>query len=137
MGYVLVFAVVGYRSWISLFQHHGTWDPFLAAALSMWASSSVLSLLGLIDPLRMIPLVLFEIGYKAIWLIAVARPLWFANQLAGSPAEELTYAFLPVVVPIAVLPWRYVFRTYVWSGAKQHVPGGYHRAGTTRHSGRC
>jgi hypothetical protein len=58
-----------------------------------------------------------EIGYKLIWLAAVAWPLWSASQLAGAPAEGMTYSFLPVVLPIALMPWRYVLRTYVWSQA--------------------
>ena len=113
VGYVLVFAFVGIRSWTSLFAHQGDWDPLVAAAVSMWASVSLLSLIEVFRPLKMLPLVLFEIGYKVIWLIAVAWPLWAANRLAGSAAEDMTYAFLPVVVPIALVPWDYVFRTYV------------------------
>ena len=113
-GYVLVFALVGIRSWTSLFTHQGDWDPLVAVAIAMWASSSVLSLIGVFHPLKMLPLVLFEIGYKVIWLIAVASPLWTAHRLTGSPAEDMTYAFLPVVGPIALVPWGYVFRTYVW-----------------------
>jgi hypothetical protein len=112
VGYVLVLAFVGFRSWTLLFAHQGDWDPFVAAAISMWASSSVLSLLGVLHPLKMLPLVLFEIGYKVIWLIAVAWPLWAADRLIGSPAEDMTYAFLPVVAPLALVPWGYVRRTY-------------------------
>ena len=113
VGYVLVFTLVGYRSWTGILNHQGAWDPLQAAAVSMWASSSLLSLIGVFYPLRMLPLVLFEIGYKLIWLTAVAWPLWSANQLAGSPAEGMTYSFLPVVLPIALMPWGYVFRTCI------------------------
>src|SRR4051812_26993022 len=102
VGYALVFLTVGYRSWASLFTYHGTWDPIQAAALAMWASSSLLSLLGIVYPWKMLPLVLFEIGYKVIWMTAVAWPLLRSGQLVGSPAEELTYPFLPVVIPIAI-----------------------------------
>ena len=63
----------------------------------------------------MLPLVLFEIAYKLLWLAVVAWPLCSANRLAGSPSEGLTYAFLPVVVPVAFVPWGYVFRKYIWS----------------------
>jgi hypothetical protein len=87
----------------------------MAAAMAMWASSSALSFIGIFRPLRMLPLVLFEIGYKSIWLIAVAWPLWSADRLAGTVAEGMTYAFLPVIGSILMVPWGYVFRTYVWS----------------------
>ena len=85
----------------------------------MWASSSLLSVIGVVHPLKMLPLVFFEIGYKLIWLVVVAWPLWLSGRLIGSPAESLTYAFLPVIAPIAVMPWGYVFRTYIRGGAKR------------------
>jgi hypothetical protein len=115
IGYVLVLGFVGYRSWTGLLNHEGDWEPYMAAAMAMWASSSALSFIGIFRPLRMLPLVLFEIGYKSIWLIAVAWPLWSADRLAGTVAEGMTYAFLPVIGPILMVPWGYVFRTYVWS----------------------
>jgi hypothetical protein len=39
--------------------------------------------------------------------------LWSANQLAGSPAEEMTNAFLWVVLPIVAMPWKYAVDQYV------------------------
>jgi hypothetical protein len=113
VGYVLVVVFVGFRTWAGIFHHQGDWEPYMAAAVSMWASSSLLSVLGVLHPLRMLPIVLFEIGYKTLWLVVVAWPLWTANRLTGSPAEELTYAFLPVIVPILLVPWSYVFRRYI------------------------
>jgi hypothetical protein len=40
---------------------------------------------------------MFEIVYKIIWLVIVAYPLWSRNQLGGSPAEEMTHAFVWVI----------------------------------------
>jgi hypothetical protein len=51
--------------------------------------------------------------YKIVWLIIVAYPLWSVNQLAGSPAEEMTNAFLWVVLPIVAMPWKYAVDQYV------------------------
>lgn len=111
--FLLVFVFVGYDSWLSIINHQGPWDHVRAAALCMWASYSLLSIIGVFYPLKMLPLVMFEIIYKVSWLIIVAYPLWSANQLAGSPAEEMTYAFLWVVLPIAAMPWKYAFHKYV------------------------
>jgi len=113
IGYALVFLTVGYRSWVSLLTYDGTWEPIQAAAVAMWASSSVLSVIGIVYPLKTLPLVLFEIGYKLIWLATVAWPLGRSGQLVGSPAEGLTYAFLAVIIPIVVVPWGYVVRVYL------------------------
>ena len=85
----------------------------------MWASYSLLSIIGVFHPLKMLPLVMFEIIYKIVWLIIVAYPLWAANRLAGSPAEEMTKAFLWVVLPIVAMPWRYALNTYVLNRTMQ------------------
>jgi hypothetical protein len=117
LGFLLVFLTIGNISRRAIINHQGPWDPLQAAAISMWTAHSLLSLVGVFHPLKMLPLVLFEIIYKLVWLAIVARPLWSAHQLAGSPAEGLTYAFLPVAVPIVLVPWGYVFRTYIWNQA--------------------
>jgi hypothetical protein len=111
--FVLVFVFVGYDSWTYILHHKGSWDHVKAAAFCMWASYSLLSILGVFHPLKMLPLVMFEIMYKIVWLIIVAYPLWSANQLAGSPAEGMTYAFLWVVLPIVAMPWKYAVDQYV------------------------
>jgi len=72
-----------------------------------------LAVLGLIHPLKMLPLMMFTIFYKSIWLIIVAYPLWRANALWGSPAEPMTKAFRWLPLAIIAVPWGYVVRNYV------------------------
>jgi hypothetical protein len=117
--YLLMFVFVGSDSWISIVTHQGPWDHVRAVAFCVWASYSTLSVLGLIHPLRMLPIILFMIGYKVLWLVVVAYPLWRADALAGSPAEEMTRVFLWIPLPILAVPWKYVFQNYVmWSKRK-------------------
>jgi len=117
--YFLMLVFVGSDSWISIVTHQGPWDHVRAVAFCVWASYSTLSVLGLIHPLRMLPIMIFMIGYKLLWLIVVAYPLWRANALAGSPAEEMTRVFLWIPLPIIAVPWKYVFQNYVmWSKKK-------------------
>lgn len=111
--YVLMLLFLGSDAWTHILSFQGRWDPEEAAAWCVWASYSALSILGIIHPLRMLPLVLLEIVYKVLWLIVVAYPLWSTNRLAGSPAEEMTYAFLWVVLPIVAMPWKYAFQHYI------------------------
>jgi hypothetical protein len=111
--YFLMFAFVGLDSWTSIINHRGPWDHVRAVAFCVWAAYSTLSFLGLIHPLKWLPIVIFMIFYKSLWLIVVAYPLWRANALAGSPAEAMTHVFMWVPVPIIAVPWKYVFETYV------------------------
>ncbi|MVT40417.1 hypothetical protein GO495_07470 [Chitinophaga oryziterrae] len=104
---------LGKDVWTFIFTHKGAWDPAEAMNFAVWASYSVLALLGILYPLRMLPIVMLEILYKTIWLILVAYPLWMSNQLAGSPAEGMAFVFALVPLPIIAMPWKHAFRKYV------------------------
>lgn len=111
--FLLTFVFVGMSSWTTLLTFEGSWDPVRAVAFCVWAAYSTLSVLGVIHPLKMLPILIFQIFYKSIWLIIVAYPLWSSGQLAGSPAEEMTYTFLWIVLPLIAMPWGYFVKTYV------------------------
>jgi len=80
----------------------------LTMLMAMW----VLALLGLRYPQRMLPILLFEVGWKLTWLGVVALPLWIDGNLTGSTREQ-TAKVLWVVIIIAVVPWRHVVRQYL------------------------
>jgi hypothetical protein len=109
----LTFLFVGYDAWKKIITYEGQWLPLDAVAFCVWASYATLSFLGILYPLRMLPLVIFQIGYKTIWLVIVALPLWSTNQLQGSSAEGMTNAFLWVLLPIVAMPWKYFFNHFV------------------------
>lgn len=111
--YLLMLVFVAPDAWRGLLTHQGPWDPMRAVAVCVWATYPALALFGLMQPLRWLPLMFFTIGYKTLWLVFVAWPLWQAGTLAGSPAEELAYAFIAVPLLAAVVPWGYAYRTYV------------------------
>jgi hypothetical protein len=111
--FLLMFLFVGFDSWSAIVRHHGPWDPMKAAALAMFASYSTLAILGVLRPLKMLPILVFVLVYKTIWLAVVAYPLWSANQLAGSPAEPMTKVFAWVLLLIPAVPWKYFVEHYV------------------------
>lgn len=111
--YCLIFVFVGKDSWTFILTNIESASPMEAVTWSVWASFSVMALLGIFKPLKMLPIIMLEILYKLIWLAAVALPLWQSNRLAGSSAEGLTYIFLFVLLPLVAVPWGYVFRTYI------------------------
>ena len=111
--YLLMATLLAKDVWTYIIAHQGPWNSDEAMAFSVWAGFSTLAILGVFHPVKMIPILLLEIFYKSLWLILVAYPLWQARKLAGSPAAGETYVFLPVIVVILIIPWGYVFRTYV------------------------
>jgi hypothetical protein len=111
--YALMFFVLGKDVWTHIITHEGLWNPTDAIAWCVWAAFATLSFLGILYPLKMIPILLLEIFYKVLWLAIVAYPLWSKGQLIGSNAEGITYPFLGVLFPIVVMPWGYVVRYYI------------------------
>lgn len=109
--YFLNFAMLGLQVWPVLINHPGAWDPVKGVAFSFWAALSTLSLLGLRYPLKMVPLLVLQLLYKSIWVLAVALPMWSAFR-----SMELTRIMgLGALVDIAVIPWPYVWANYVKS----------------------
>jgi len=106
-AYLVNFALVGFAAWPALINHSGPWDPVRGAAFSLYAALSTLSALGIRYPLKMVPLLLFQLFYKVVWLIAIAVPTWPA--LRGATREMAVAAIMDLVV----IPWLYVFEHYV------------------------
>jgi hypothetical protein len=112
--YALNALLLGALSWLEIFTHNGLWQPLPAVAFSFWAAFSALAILGILHPLKMMPLLLVQFSYKLIWSIIVAYPLWSANHLAGSSAQELTNInFRGAVVDLFIIPWTYVVKNYI------------------------
>ena len=73
---------------------------------------SLLAFLGLRYPVRMLPILLFEVAWKVIWIAAVAVPHLAADDIDAATSSVLFNCSLVVVI-IAVIPWRYAWRRYV------------------------
>jgi hypothetical protein len=112
--YLLIVVFLGIETWSEIFTHKELWQSLPGVAYSFWGAFTILAILGLLHPLKMLPLLLLQFTYKLIWLLIVAYPLWTANHLAVSPAEGMTNLFIrSIVVDILVIPWPYVFRNYI------------------------
>jgi hypothetical protein len=107
--YLLNFALLGLQVWPVLINHAGAWDPVRGVARSVWAALSALAGLGVRYPLKMLPLLLMQLLYKSIWVIAVALPLWSTFR-----SMELTKVMAyGAVMDLIVIPWPYVLANYV------------------------
>lgn len=116
--YGLMFFWLGKITWTHILMHQGPWEPVNAVAWCIWTAFATLAGIGIVHPVKMLPIVLLEIFYKVLWLILVAYPLWSKGTLAGSPAEEITSQFLWVLLPIVAVPWGYVFENYCYKANK-------------------
>jgi hypothetical protein len=133
VGYLFMGGGLAVFKWPLLF-NHGPWEVNAGAVEALLVGMSLLALLGLRYPVRMLPILLFEVTWKLIWLGVVALPLWLDNELTGANLEE-TNKVLWVLIVIAVLPWRYVVTQYLmapgdpWRRSRQARPRGDARPG--------
>ncbi|HJU88516.1 MAG TPA: hypothetical protein VJ672_03945 [Gemmatimonadaceae bacterium] len=118
--YFLMVAYVATWAWGTILRHQGPWDPMHAVAICVWAIYPTMAILGVIHPLRMLPIMIFTVAYKLLWLTIVAYPLWRAGTLNGQ-AAELTNGFIGMPIAVIAIPWGYVWRTYVTGVRKPAV----------------
>ena len=80
---------------------------------SMLAGMWLLACFGLRYPLQMLPMLLFELAWKTIWLVDYGLPQWRAGVTSPVFKEDFKAIALGPVIFILVIPWGYVYRHYV------------------------
>jgi hypothetical protein len=110
-GYLLIGAGLVLVKWPLLIEAH-TLPLYEGATVCLLSAMSVLALLGLRHPVRMLPVLVFESLWKLLWLGLVALPEAASGTLDAATREVVVNCSLVVVV-LAVTPWRLVWRTYV------------------------
>jgi len=80
---------------------------------SVLGAVGLLAALGIRYPLKMLPLLFLELGWKTIWCLVIGLPLWRAGRLEGAHAETFMESLLGVVLIPLVLPWGYVVAQYL------------------------
>jgi hypothetical protein len=74
---------------------------------------AVVAALGVRYPLKMLPILLFELLWKVIWVLAFALPMWLHSELDDYASETLFACLMGVVLVPMAIPWRYVLVHYV------------------------
>lgn len=124
--YLLVAVGLGMTLWPSILGSvGGPADPH-SVIRALLGALSLMCLLGLRHPLRMLPVLLFELLWKTLWVGLTALPLWRAGTLDTYGQETLSACLVGVVLVPLVVPWGHVWRRYL------RAPGEPWRAGTGR-----
>jgi hypothetical protein len=111
VAYLIMSAGLGAFIWPNVIHHTSEFAATRGIQAALLAGLGLTAALGLRYPLKMLPILLFELAWKAIYLIAFALPLWSAHQINDATAEDIK-AVLMVVIFIPLIPWRYVFAHY-------------------------
>jgi hypothetical protein len=92
---------------------------------SVLGSVTLLAVLGIRYPLKMLPLLFFELVGKSMWVLMWGLPLWSTHQLTPERQETLIACIVGIVLVPLVMPWGYVLNQYV------KTPGDPRRERTT------
>lgn len=80
--------------------------------ICMLFALSALSILGLRYPLKMLPVLFWELTWKASWLLSVALPHWLRGQW-NKDLGITTFDVGMIVIFVPLVPWSYVFEHFV------------------------
>jgi hypothetical protein len=120
--YLLIFAYLSTAIW-PLLVHHRPWDDLMhGVAISLLAALGVLMGLGIRYPLQMLPVMLFEFVWKAVWVAAIGLPLWRAGTLDADAAETFRACLVGVILVPLIIPWPYFWAKYVKAPGDRWLP---------------
>lgn len=116
--YLFMAVGIGATVWPLIIGHPADRPRMTGVALALLGTIGLLALLGLRYPLQMLPLLLFELIWKAVWLAAFALPRWLGGSLDEGMRTTMFETSLGAVL-LLVIPWRYVFHHYARKPAER------------------
>lgn len=111
--YLLTFISLAYDNWSTIFFPYEQFGVLSGVAISFWASYSLIMGLGVRYPLKMIPMLLLQLIYKAAWIIGTYMPAKSAGTLNEDLIDFYWICVTAVIIDLIIIPWGYVWRIYV------------------------
>jgi len=112
-AYSLLVVGLAFDQWPALLQRGSSWDLWHGVGSSLLCAICVLALVGIRYPVKMLPLLLFELTWKVIWLLVIALPRYSAHQVTPAIQETTFNCVVGIVIFPLLIPWGYVWRNYV------------------------
>lgn len=104
--------------WPSLLVHGDEWAIRGGAQYALLCALSPFALLGLKYPLKMLPIILYEFVWKALWFIFIVAPLWLHDQLTPEVISNIYACSIAIVLTPIIVPWNYLWSHYVTSAGE-------------------
>jgi hypothetical protein len=111
--YLLLVVGLGVDLWPKILHPPANLEHMRGVVWSLLTAVSVLAILGLRYPLRMLPLLFFELVWKSIWVLAIGLPLWSAQSMDAATRDTWNACLMGLVIFPLAIPWRYALATYV------------------------
>ncbi len=113
-----VFTVVGLAiEKLPALLHPANLSPGDSVILSVLGGTALLAVVGIRYPIKMLPLLFFELVWKSIWMLVFGLPRLLSGGLDPSVSfggtETLIACLVGIVLVPLALPWGYVFKQYM------------------------
>ncbi|MDO3387189.1 hypothetical protein QWI17_15205 [Gilvimarinus sp. SDUM040013] len=110
-----VFIVVGLSLtiWPELRESVGSSADAHTVVSTFLIAIMLLSLLGVAYPLKLIPILLFEIVWKGAWLLLFALPKLISGDLDEYSYSVAVACLMGIILIPAAIPWKFVWNQYV------------------------
>jgi hypothetical protein len=99
--------------WPPLVQHTSEWGIESGAQYSLLAALAPFAFLGLRYPLKLLPIILYEFCWKALWFIFVVAPLYASDRMTDLIWSNAFACGIAIVLTPIVMPWRFFWQSYV------------------------
>ena len=76
---------------------------------SVFLAFGLISILGLISPLKLVPILLLQMTYKIIWFIGVILPTLFKGQLHWYAFVFIMIFATYIIGDMIAIPFKYLF----------------------------
>lgn len=110
--YLFIVIGLGAQVWPGIVSPPAELEHTRSVIRSFLAGVSLIALLGLRYPLEMLPLLLLELGWKSVWLLAFGLPHWLRGTFTAASQQTWFDCLLSVVIFALAIPWGYVWRRY-------------------------
>ncbi|TFW16626.1 hypothetical protein E4L98_22915 [Duganella callida] len=117
--------------WPGVLRHAQPWGLSQGVVKCMLAAFSLLCVIGIRYPLQLLPVLLWEMSWKALWLLLVALPAWQSGQMDDGIAGTMFECAFAVIIPL-LMPWRYVYAHYIRKQGDRWLESGVSSANRTR-----
>lgn len=111
--YLLIAVGLGVQIWPGLISAPIDLEHMRGVVRSLLGAVGLLAVIGVRYPLQMLPLLLFELVWKSIWIVAIGIPLWRADAFNAGTLDTWNTCLVSVVLFVIVIPWGYVLANYV------------------------
>ena len=112
-AYLLVTVGLAVMIWPRLINPPANVEHMRGVVWALLGAVGLLAAVGIRYPLQMLPVLLLELVWKVIWIVAIGLPLWTSQSFTPGTAQTWNDCVFGVVLCLIVIPWPYVYRNYV------------------------